>query len=80
MLSDPFDIVFTGDVARRALVDESVCEALLTEYRVFLHECLQTSGVVVAPNGWLIGGGPGEPRIQRVFSEIPGSMLRIAPE
>ena len=57
MLSDPFDIVFTGDVARRAVVDESLCEQLLTEYRVFLHECLQTAGLVVAPNGWMVGAG-----------------------
>ena len=61
MLSDPFDIVFTGDVARRAVVDDSVCEALLTEYRVFLHECLQTAGLVVAPNGWMIGASPEGP-------------------
>ena len=64
MLTDPFDIVFTGDVARRAVVDDALCATILGEYRVFLHECLQTSGVVVAPNGWLIGGspeGPGEP-------------------
>ena len=63
MLSDPFDIVFTGDVARRAVVDESLCEQLLTEYRVFLHECLQTAGLVVAPNGWMVGArgaGTGE--------------------
>ena len=57
MLSDPFDIVFTGDVARRAVVDEGLCEQLLTEYRVFLHECLQTAGLVVAPNGWMVGAG-----------------------
>jgi len=57
VLSDPFDIVFTGDVARRAVVDESLCEQLLTEYRVFLHECLQTAGLVVAPNGWMVGAG-----------------------
>jgi len=61
VLSDPFDIVFTGDVARRAVVDDSVCEALLTEYRVFLHECLQTAGLVVAPNGWMIGASPEGP-------------------
>jgi hypothetical protein len=57
VLTDPFDIVFTGDVARRALVDEAICDRLLTEYRVFLHECLQTAGLVVAPNGWMIGSG-----------------------
>jgi len=57
VLSDPFDIVFTGDVARRAVVDEGLCEQLLTEYRVFLHECLQTAGLVVAPNGWMVGAG-----------------------
>lgn len=54
MLTDPFDIVFTGDVARRAVVDQDLCGTLLREYRVFLHECLQTAGLVVAPNGWMI--------------------------
>jgi hypothetical protein len=55
VLTDPFDIVHVGDVARRAVLDETLCAGLLTEYRVFLHECLQTAGLVVAPNGWMIG-------------------------
>jgi hypothetical protein len=59
VLTDPFDIVFTGDVARRAVLDEELCVALLAEYRMFLHECLQTAALVVTPNGWMIGSETG---------------------
>jgi hypothetical protein len=54
VLTDPFDVVFSGDVAGRAGADPEFTERALTVYRVFLHECLQTGGVIVAPNGWLV--------------------------
>jgi hypothetical protein len=54
VLTDPFDVVFSGDVARRAGADLELTEHALAEYRAFLHECLQTGAVIVAPNGWLV--------------------------
>ena len=60
MLTDPFDVVFSADVAHRVGIELAATEQLLLEYRVFLHECLQTDGLVVAPNGWLVGA-PGDP-------------------
>ena len=78
MLSDPFDIVFTGDVARRAVVDEDLCERLLTEYRVFLHECLQTAGLVVTPNGWMVGD-PDDSLVRYLHARTEDDLVEFEP-
>lgn len=79
MLTDPFDIVFTGDVARRAVLHEELCATLLTEYRVFLHECLQTAGLVVAPNGWMIGAGPDDDLAGFLATRTEEDLVELAP-
>ncbi|MFN8025761.1 MAG: hypothetical protein U0W40_05190 [Acidimicrobiia bacterium] len=79
MLTDPFDIVFTGDVARRAVLDDDLCATLLTEYRVFLHECLQTAGLVVAPNGWMIGTSADDDLAAFLGGRTEEDLVELAP-
>jgi hypothetical protein len=78
VLTDPFDVVFTGDVARRAAVGFELTERALTEYRVFLHECLQTGAVVVAPNGWLVAP-PDDPFAAFLVRCREHDMVELAP-
>ena len=78
VLTDPFDVVFTADVARRACTDVDLTEQLLAEYRVFLHECLQTRGLVVAPNGWLVGA-PDDPLAEFLAACREDDLVELAP-
>jgi hypothetical protein len=78
MLTDPFDVVFTGDVALRALVDPELCETLLIEYRLFLQECLRTRGLVVASNGWLVAA-PEDALVAYLSERTEDDLVELAP-
>jgi hypothetical protein len=78
VLTDPFDVVFTGDVAHRVGVELAVAEQVMLEYRVFLHECLQTGGLVVAPNGWLVGA-PADPLADFLTEVSEDDLVELAP-